>query len=267
MAKVSNTTLFKHVQQFIREVYADRLRQAGFFSYRGEDIHWYRLVNNKVIHSVYFIASYPVFPIMLEIGYGCHPLFIPPILQRSPYMRPIPGNEQVYNVIPELVPGSMPNGVQRSQLHGTLNKIYRVPDVMVHCPAEEYTAQLLLEYVLSALDSADTPAACFDKHKCWRSSQIESGSWLTMTPYFVDEVLYWEDDTLYQYCMEYVNGKIQWIESVVHSGKKLSKIAYDEYVQLLALKKAFQKDGRHEYIQMLHDRAKENRSVLECLLP
>ena len=267
MPKVSQTMLFSHVQRYIREVYAERLKQAGFISYRNEDIHWYRLVNNDVLHVVYFVVHYPSFPVMLEIGYGCHPLFIPPFVQRSPIMRSLPGNEQMYHSIPELIPGSMPYGIQRSQLHGTLNKIYRDPDVLVHCPADDHTTQLLLDRVLSELDAAITPSACFEKHKCWRQSQIETGSWLTMTPYFVDEVLYWEDHSLYPYCMDYLDGKIRWIDSVVQSGQKMRKRDQDEYAHLVSLRNAFQQDSHQEYIQTLLDRARTNQSKLKKWIP
>lgn len=267
MPKASQAMIFSHVQRYIREVYADRLKQAGFISYRGEDIHWYRLVNNNVLHAVYFVVRYPGFPVMLEIRYGCHPLFIPPIIQHSPIMRSLPGNEQMYHTIPELIPGSMPLGRQRSQLHGTLNKIYRDPDVVVHCPTDDHTTQLLLDRVLSELDTAVTPSACFEKHKCWRQSQIENGVWLTMTPYFVDEVLYWEDCSLYAFCMDFLDGKIRWIDSVVQSGQKIREQDKEEYAQLVSLRSAFQQNDRSEYIQILHDRAKANRSKLEKRIP
>ena len=267
MPKTSQSLLFSHVQRYVREVYADQLRQAGFISYRNEGVHWYRLVNGDVLHGVYFVTRYPAFPVMLEIGYGCHPLFIPPIAQRSPYIRTLPGNEQMYHIIPELIPGSTPYGIQRSQLHGTLNKIHREPDVLVHCPVDDHTTQLLLDRVLSVLDAAVTSSACFEKHKCWRQSQIENGSWLTMTPYFVDEVLYWEDNSLYAFCMDYLDGKIRWIDSVVQSGQKMRKKDQEEYAQLVSLRNAFQQDDKHEYIQLLHDRARTNRSKLEKWIP
>ena len=103
MSKISRTVVFEHVQRFVREVYADRLRQAGFSSYRNEDIHWYKLVNNDVIHAVYFVTDYMSFPVNLEIRYGCHPLFIPPVFQRSSFVDTSYGYEQMYDIIPELI--------------------------------------------------------------------------------------------------------------------------------------------------------------------
>lgn len=263
MSKISNAILFEHVQRFIREVFKDRLRQAGFCSYRNEDIHWFRLVNNEVIHAVYFVTDYLGFPTMLEIGYACHPLFIQPVFQRSPYMHPITSYEQIYHVIPELIPGSMPYGVQRSTIHGLTNKIYRVPDIMVSCPTEDQTSLDILEKVLSVLDSVQTPAACFEIHKHWRSRQIENDSWLTMSPFFVDEVLYWDEKSLFSYCMNYINGKLALLEKAKNDGRYYRKVDQEEYQKLLALRSAFSDEARIEYIQDLQKRACKNFQLLE----
>ena len=267
MMKVTKGMVFTHVQQYIREVYAERLRKAGFYSYKGEDIHWFRLVNNEVIHAVYFVADYPSFPVMLEIGYGCHPLFIPPILQHGPVMHPKPGYEQMHNIIRELIPGSMPHGVQRSLIHGLTNRIYRVPDVMVSCPADEHTSQCILQNVLSELEPINTPFDCYKAHKHWRNTQIESGSWMTMTTYFVDEVLYWEDEALYPYCMDYVSGKLEWLEGVQRMGKLTKKADRDELVQLQALKAVFLNEGRKKYVQELQDRKSKTLKCIQSQCP
>lgn len=263
MSKISAAVLFEHVQRYIREVYADRLRQAGFISYRNEDIHWYRLVNNNVIHAIYFVTDFMSLPVNLEIRYGCHPLFIPPVFQRSPFVNTLHGYEKMYHMIPELVPGNMPYGVQRSFIRGPVNSIYRLPDIMVSCPADEGIGQYVLEKVLTMLDVADTPMACYKAHKSWRLSQIENGSWLTMSSYFVDEVLYWKDQTLYSYCMSYVNGKLDLLEKAKRDKKYYRKIDQEEHQRLLDLRSAFSDEIRKEYIQGLHERASKNLHLLE----
>lgn len=263
MGKATNAELFTHVQRFVREVYADQLRQAGFSSYKGEDIHWFRLVNNEVIHAIYFVTDYAGFPVMLKIGYGCHPLFIPPILQRNPYVCPMPGNEQMCDIIPEIIPGSMPHGVQRSLLNGLTNKIYRVPDVMVNCPADRDTSRSILEKVLSVLDPIKAPATCYEAHKRWRGSQIENSTWLTMTPYFVDEVVYWEDQSLYPYCMSYVNGKLDWLEHTMRDGKLTRKADREELSQLFILKEVFDNNEHQKYMQALSNKASKHLSMLQ----
>lgn len=263
MGSVTNSEGYAHVQRFVWEVYADRLRQAGFSSYRGEDIHWFRLVNNEVIHAVHFRADRAGYPLMMEIGYGCHPLFIPPVLQRTPFLQPINGYEQVDYRIPELIPGSMPNGVQHSFIHGLRNRIYREPDVMVHCPADDQTTQLILEKVLSVMEPINTPAACYALHKDRRAGEIENDAWLTMTPYFVDEVLYWEDSALYPYCSVYIEGKREWLEAVKQEGKLKRKVDQEELAQLVILQDVFRNKDRAQYMQVLSERAQRNFAKLK----
>jgi len=263
MDKVTSTEGFAHVQRFVREVYADRLLQAGFSSYKGEDIHWFRLVNNEVVHAVYFRSSRAGFPLMLEIGYGCHPLFIPPVLQRSPFLQPMNGYEQIYYTIPELIPGSMPCGVQHSFIHGLRNKIYRISDVMVHCPDDDQASQMILEKVLAVLKPIDTPATCYDVHKRWRAGEIENDSWITMTPYFVDEVLYWDDRDLYPYCTRYIEGRLGWLEEVQLEGKLKRNADQEELAQLIVLRDVFHSENRAQYVQRLCEKARKNLAQLK----
>ena len=70
------TELFEHMQRYAREVFAERLRQEGFSSYKGQDVHWYRIVNNEVIQAIYFVAFNSAPCTFAEIKYGCHPFFV-----------------------------------------------------------------------------------------------------------------------------------------------------------------------------------------------
>ena len=66
-----------------RSIYADKLKNAGFISFKGECTSWYKIVNNEVVNSVYLYSALGCAPLLMEIGYGVHPLFIPaPIPQR-----------------------------------------------------------------------------------------------------------------------------------------------------------------------------------------
>lgn len=65
------------LQDCVRTVFAEVLRQEGFQSYRGEDLSWYRLVNDELVQSVHFMIFQWSCPNM-TIGYGVHPLFVQP---------------------------------------------------------------------------------------------------------------------------------------------------------------------------------------------
>ena len=71
------------LQHCARKIFAEKLRRAGFVSYNGEDLSWYRVVNHQVLHSVYFFSRLNTIPLFMSVGYGHHPLFIPaPIPQK-----------------------------------------------------------------------------------------------------------------------------------------------------------------------------------------
>ena len=74
----------EHLQRCIRTLkYPEVLRDAGFVSYNGEDLSWYKVLNHEVLQTVYLYSDCGRFPLTLEIGYGIHPLFIPaPVPQK-----------------------------------------------------------------------------------------------------------------------------------------------------------------------------------------
>lgn len=69
----------------ISGIYAKTLEEAGFKSYNGENLSWYRVVNGEVLHSVYFISLYN-FPLCFSISYGMHPLYLPARIPEKLYI-------------------------------------------------------------------------------------------------------------------------------------------------------------------------------------
>lgn len=257
MAKTSE--LFDHVQRFVREVFSHRLREAGFSSYKGEDVHWFRLVNGEVIQSVYFVTRHNKLPAFLEIQYGCHPTFIPPILQRSPYVYALPGYEQMYDIIPQLRPGCGYDGRMKTMIRGAENAPYRAPDVMVMCLKVPPHGLDILEQVLSVLDGLDTPLACYEAHKCWRAKEIENGAMLTMSTYFVDEVLFWQDQALYPYCKVYISAMRNILEKMeVEQGKLSRKADREELDRLRFLQQILDTGDRQTHLSTLEQAARTN---------
>ena len=54
------------IQRCARGIYAEKLRNAGFVSYKGEDLSWYKVVGKDVIHSVYIFSSWDT-----SVVYSC----------------------------------------------------------------------------------------------------------------------------------------------------------------------------------------------------
>lgn len=255
--------LFEHTQRYIREVMADRLRAEGFVSYKGEDIHWYRLINNEVVHAVYFITRHTKLNAFFEICYGCHPLFVPPIFQKSPYMHGMPGYEQMNDRVPELIPDSTPYGFHRLMLYGLCNRPYRVPDVLITCPRDKNNGLDILELVFPTMNGLRTPYACYEMHKKRRKDEIENKVFFSMSPYFVDEVLFWEDKGLYSYCQEYIKNKMLRLEYLQTSGDRASKSEQKELARCVLLDKVFEEGKQKEYVQTFQEREKETLRQLK----
>lgn len=258
----NNSQLFEHIQRFVREVMADTLRAAGFSSYKGEGIHWYRIVNNEVVQSIYFVTSHTQLPVFLEIKYGFHPLFILPVFQKSPYFYNMPKYEQMYDRIPEIIPGSMPYGFMGTSLYGMTRRPYR-PDAQVLAPPDMGNGLTTLEQVLKELNGLSTSIACYQKHKNRRSGEIGNDNWLMMSPYFVDEVLYAKDEALYSYCQGYVNGKMQWLLNVKNNGFLKRKADILELEQLSVLKSVFENGTQKEYVNTFVTREQETLKLLQ----
>jgi hypothetical protein len=251
------------MQRYIREVFADRLRQEGFASYKNQDIHWYRLVNNEVVQAVYFVTRHTTLHAFVEICYGCHPLFIPPVFQKSPYMYNLPGYEQMNDVIPETSLGSAPYGFEGLRLHGMYNRPYRTPDVLIMCPKDKNNGLDILEKLFPVLDKTNTPLACYEMHKKRRTMEIENGSFLTMSTYFIDEVLFWEDRELYPFCKEYVINMIAYYEKLHTESKHTRREDREQMSRLLALKEVFENGANQVYKDVLHARTQKNRILIQ----
>lgn len=252
------SALFEHTQRFVCEVFSDCLSQEGFTSYKGEGIHWYRIVNGEVVHAVYFITRHASLQSSFEICYGCHPLYIPPVFQKSPYMYALPGYEQMNDAIPETVKGSTPYGMESLHLIGMYNRPYRIPDSMILCPKDKNNGLDILEKLLPVMNRLSTPYACYEMHKNRRHREIINGNTLSMSSYFADEVLAWEDLDLYPFCKEYVAKESSCLEKLLNSGDLKRKADREHLNRLLGLRNVFEQNARDLYMQELYHREQKN---------
>ena len=219
MSTVSKSALYEHTQRYVREIMANTLRQEGFVSRDGKDVHWFRIVGGNVLHAIYFVSDI-FFPPFLRVRYCCTPLFIPPLTSNGICQKNMPGYEQYgWN----------------KQLLKEHNCIYREPDAMVHCPADEYQGHDLLEEVLQIFAPVRTPEDCYRLHKQWHEKEIHNRVLLNLSPHFVEEVLYWDDQDLYPTCMDYVL-MMERILRNPRNGKPLSKSNQQLLDHILALK-------------------------------
>ena len=75
-----------HAKMYIDAVFGDTLKQEGFINPDGKSISWYRVVNNELVHAVYFHATWPELPLMgLMIESKVFPLFCKPYYYSTIY--------------------------------------------------------------------------------------------------------------------------------------------------------------------------------------
>ena len=239
--------LHDHAQQFIRETMAEQLRSKGFRSKDGHDIHWYRLVNGEVLHTVYFYTQSVELPTFLGIGYGLHPLFLTPEFPTSPYMRNLPGKEIL-----------RPQYVLMKQV----NRAFYSSNAMISCPDDELFGVDILEKVFPVLDSTTTRLDCYQIHKQWRAAAIHNDVWTDMTAHFVDEVIFWDDQELYPYCKRYISARKLLLKRALEKHPK-SKRFQSELDYLEILEDVIVNGLRDNHLRLLKKREQETVRMLE----
>ena len=226
------------------------MRQEGFISNNGNDISWYRIINDEIIRSIYFHTSHTQLPIILKIAYGYHPLFITPEFLKGPFMLrnlTYPPHEVM---------------LSRFVVLKDANKYSFTQDILVTCPADEYQGLDILEKALHDLNEFHTARECYESHKQWRTQMINRGQYFNLSPQFVDEVIYWDDQPLYSHCKSYVLGRSEELEKIQEK-RKLWKGDKIELERLNALKPAILDGRREEYLQLLEERKIQTLRLLK----
>lgn len=79
MSSKNKATRDLHAKMYIDAVFAETLQQEGFINPDGKSISWYRVVNNELIHAVYFHATWAGRPLMgMMIESRVFPMFYKP---------------------------------------------------------------------------------------------------------------------------------------------------------------------------------------------
>lgn len=85
-----------HARRYIEVVFGNRLRKAGFVCPDDKLLCWYRLNDNRIVNSICFFSRWPNVPVMPEIAYGIHPLFVKPFSNSDIYIPNIPEDERFF---------------------------------------------------------------------------------------------------------------------------------------------------------------------------
>lgn len=246
MDRITPQIIRTHIQKFIRATMADLLREEGFVSKDDQDICWYRIQSGTVVQSVYFFTQHRELPTFMEIGFGCHPLFLSPIFPNTPLIRNLPGNEILY---------------PRYVLMDRNNRRFYSDEIWVSCPEDKSCAIRMLSEIVDTLNSVNTPYGCYELHKNWRKREVENASWIDVTPYFVDEVLYWNDQLLFPFCQKYISARSLLLQNAINKSPKSLKYKRElEYLDFLeGVMMSQNLDG---HVQLLEKRANQTIQLL-----
>lgn len=253
MDKIKRTILNDHASRYIRGVMSEQLLDRGYISKNDEHLHWYRLVDGNILQAVYFYSQWAAMPILMGIGYGCHPLFIAPEYPTGIHMGSMRRSREALN------PGRM---LMKQQ-----NRAHFAPDMAVTCPDDAFCGADILEDILSQLDQVHNLQECYQMHKRTHIEIIrllelpEEKTFQNMSADFMNEVVFMDDRELYPHCIERIERELQRYERA-QKVRKLVKAELEDIEMLNRLKSAIAGGEREQHLAYLQELQQSNMKKL-----
>ncbi len=202
-------------QQYVRGVFAQRLRQEGFSSINGNDLQWFRLVNQDVVNAIVFFTPWADVPVLPLIGYGIYPTFLNPYIPKKVHITDPNCGWELFTQHQLVESGDEP----------LMTQIYS-KDVPVYCPGRDgkgiYTFD---EILLPKMEQCQTPMHCYELHK---------QAYLSKTHYsidqrfnflsyeFIEEMIYFDDEEMYPYAQSAIVKELAAYQEM-YAGSKMNK--------------------------------------------
>lgn len=234
--------MLPHVQGYVRAVAADRLRRDGFVSFKERDCAWYRVVNNEVIQTLYFFTKFPYIPIILNVGYGIHPLYVEPFYPSGVNYVRISNDEVMRETL---------------IMSAKSNRSYS-SDIMVECPNDEYKGFDIIEEILQKMDSVNTAEKAYLNHK---ARYERAGTYWAASMDFFDEAIRYNDTDIFELCMSPLEKEIKTWNGWAEARGRKGKIA-DNLDHLALQKQALLTGNRDEVLSALQAR---QRKIVKAL--
>lgn len=226
---------------YVTGVFAEKLKSAGFVSYNDENLSWYRVINSKILQTVYFYSMFK-FPFQVAIGYGMHPLFVP---------APIP--EKLYISISNIDNGEI-NWWFRKEFSGP--KVF-YPGTAINClNTPEHGAELLDSDLFPMFEEHTTEDSVYTH---WRLKYLKTHK---TTEYFVDQAINQRDQSIYEDLISF------WYWRYVRVCDKNQKTSQDlRFIEIMEHRlDAMRTKNEDEYIAILEERKKKYAKRLETKL-
>lgn len=246
-----NAELRYHANNYVKAVFAERLRSEGFYNLDDQYLCWYRLVSDDLIHTISFITRYGGSVIMLEVGYGMHPLFMKPFYTKNVRLNDDPCDHGRL---------SFSNLEENCPINAMMYMPY-APDAWVSAPGRDgrgiYTYDGIIGPQMQQVQTIEAAYEWLKQKYIYFCRGDMKNAFQSPCPTFIDEAIYLDDREMYPFCkreaMKCIN---QCKNSIARFPNK--RIFKDDLAYYEQLKKVFFEDGREEYLQILEQRRKKN---------
>lgn len=230
----------KESQIYIREIHRDTLVENGFSSLNGDDIAWYRIVNGEVLQSVHFLTRHTFRPIFMGMAYGCMPLYLEPMFPKGVYLYGLPHSSEICKEV--------------LLMQGQVIRNYSETSSVL-CPMEGGRGlDILKEEILTPLNQIDSADACFAHH---RSRYESRDTWRNMSLQFIDEVLYRQEQDLYEVCKKRVGHLLANLDRNFSAKQIPSAKSHLELQQAVLLG-----ENREDFLNTLEKRKQKTLRIL-----
>ena len=244
MGTVGKKVIRNHyTKRYIEDVFAERLRLEGFACPDDKLLCWYRVVNKEIIQSVCFFSRWSNIPVMLEIAYGIHPLFLRPVSSNDVFFSKPPYDERFYTV-------GITEGGKRQFAPYT-------EDISVYAPtAEGRGIWTLTDVLMPQFNSVQTFEECYRFNQRMAEQRYRSFSSTV-----IDEAIYLDDEDAYSECRAALDVLIPRF-AVLCENYPNKKELQEELLQLQLQKQALCEGKREDYLNRLEQKKQKNIAIL-----
>lgn len=182
-----------YLSRWAKEYFYDKLTEQGFSSFQDKGLSWYKVINGTFVQTVYLFSGFSGAMLKPDLGFGCHPLFIPAKLPQKIVDPSAYGWDNVVMSV-KMFPGPFIQHAGSMVLQSTL---------------PQAGAELLDEIVFPHFSNIHSLEDAYQAHRSYYTEKLdkfllqhswaEYNGWATCRE-FVDEVIYMGDWDMLKYC-------------------------------------------------------------------
>lgn len=246
--------LNSHAQRYIQTVFESRLKQEGFVCPDDRLLCWYRLRHNGILNSIVFFARRSNLPLMLDIGYGIHPLFSKPVYIRNVLFSHRPMDDERF--VEQAVVENCPINAMRYTRYSD--------DISVFAPGRDgrgiYTFDGILLPYMDGIQSIED-AYLYHLHRRLNHPLAHLSRYEhrlgTLSRSFVDMAVFVGDSQVYPHCKSRSIEAVNYYERLCSKYPKKSEYR-EELEGWKEIQTMFLNGSRDEYLSILESRKNSN---------